>query len=302
MGKSSDKSAAKGAKAEPEASKMLAAEPASTSNDTPSSKPIDSSLPVVESPKLGAEEAIEPSDAEAVNEALRFDAAGTVSRAEAAQEMPREPAGETAAAAPQARSMRFAMLAATIALVAAIGSFLGSLSASGIVRLLPSETADSRPADANNALQTIKAQIAELAAIKSNLDGATRTANAQFAKIADRLDRVERAQTDPAPALAHIADTVDRLDKRNALPPETTGSITPSAPPANEPKLTDKILDGWIVQDVEGGRALVASRYHGVFDVAAGSFLPGLGRVETVKRQDGQWVVVTEHGVIPSGR
>ncbi len=43
------------------------------------------------------------------------------------------------------------------------------------------------------------------------------------------------------------------------------------------------------MQDVHGGRALVESRYGGVFEVGAGSFLPGLGRVEAVKRQDGQW-------------
>ncbi len=52
------------------------------------------------------------------------------------------------------------------------------------------------------------------------------------------------------------------------------------------------------MQDVRGGRALVQSRYGGMFEVAAGSVLPGLGRIEAVKRQDGQWVIVTAHGVI----
>ena len=33
-------------------------------------------------------------------------------------------------------------------------------------------------------------------------------------------------------------------------------------------------------------------------EVAAGSVLPGLGRIEAVKRQNGQWVVVTGHGLI----
>ena len=54
------------------------------------------------------------------------------------------------------------------------------------------------------------------------------------------------------------------------------------------------------MQDVRGNRALVASRYGGMFAVAAGGFLPGLGRVETIKREDGQWVVVTGRGVITS--
>ena len=58
----------------------------------------------------------------------------------------------------------------------------------------------------------------------------------------------------------------------------------------------------WIVQDVQNGRAMVASRYGGVFEVGAGSVLPGLGRVEAVKRQDGKWIVVTARGMITSGR
>jgi hypothetical protein len=28
--------------------------------------------------------------------------------------------------------------------------------------------------------------------------------------------------------------------------------------------------------------------------------IPGLGRVETIKRQDGQWIVVTARGLISS--
>jgi hypothetical protein len=57
-----------------------------------------------------------------------------------------------------------------------------------------------------------------------------------------------------------------------------------------------------VVQDVHAGRALVEGRFEGVFDVGAGSVLPGLGRVEAVKRQDGQWLVVTAKGVIASVR
>jgi hypothetical protein len=53
---------------------------------------------------------------------------------------------------------------------------------------------------------------------------------------------------------------------------------------------------------VQDGRALVESRYGGVFDVGAGSILPGLGRVDTIKRQDGHWVVLTARGTIMSGR
>ncbi len=245
--------------------------------------PAEPQLPMVESPQLDGSDEIAPHIVEA------------------ASEQAEEASGEPAAAAAPARSSRFALLAAAVALAAALGSLVGSLSASGLAHLWPGTAAISSSADAS-ALQAMKAELAELSALKADLDGATRGANGQFAKIADRLDRVERAQVDPAAKIAHIADAIDRLDKRSAALPETTGSIASSPPPATEPKTVDPVLADWIVQDVQGGRALVASRYGGVFDVAAGSVLPGVGRVETIKRQDGQWVVVTAHGMITSGR
>jgi hypothetical protein len=56
------------------------------------------------------------------------------------------------------------------------------------------------------------------------------------------------------------------------------------------------------VRDVRNGRALVESRYGTVFVAAAGANLPGLGRVEAVRRRDGEWVVVTAKGIITSDR
>jgi hypothetical protein len=252
-------------------------------------------LPVVWSPKLDAGAGIEdeffdaepappPPDDEAVY-------------GEAAKEEP------SAAAAPSAqpRSWRFAMLAATIAVAAAVGSFAGSLTGAGVGRLMPEAAPITHTADAGSILRAVKSELAELSTMKSNLDGSIRNANTQFVAIAERLDRVERAATNPAAQLAHIADAVDRLNKINAAP-ETTGSIAPMTAPAAEPKIVDRIVEDWVVQDVRGDRALVEGRNGSLFEVGAGSILPGVGRVEAVKRQDGQWVVVTARGVITSGR
>jgi hypothetical protein len=232
------------------------------------------SLPMVVSPRLdGSEEAI------------------------GENEQTSETSASSSSSAPLSRSYRFAFLAGSLAVAAAFGSMIGALSAS---RLGHESVAAAKASAAEaSALQAVKAELAELSALKANLEGASRSANGQFAKIADRLDRVERAQIDPAVKLAHIADAVDRLEKKTAAVPETTGSIAPGQqPPAAEAKLPDKILQDWVVQDVRAGHALVASRYGGVFEVAAGTVLPKVGRVETIKRQDGQWVVITESGVI----
>jgi hypothetical protein len=54
------------------------------------------------------------------------------------------------------------------------------------------------------------------------------------------------------------------------------------------------------LREAHGGRALVENRSGELFEVTNGGLLPGLGHVESVKRQDGQWIVVTAHGVIYS--
>jgi hypothetical protein len=288
---------------QPEAPNPSASEPSSGPGEEAQAAAGGSTehkLPVVWSPKLDAGAGIEdeffdadpappPPDDEAVY-------------GEAAKEEP------SAAAAPSAqpRSWRFAMLAATIAVAAAVGSFAGSLTGAGVGRLMPEAAPITNTADAGSILRAVKSELAELSAIKSNLDGSVRNANTQFVAIAERLDRVERAATNPAAQLAHIADAVDRLNKINAAP-ETTGSIAPmttgpmTTPPA-EPKIVERIVEDWVVQDVRGDRALVEGRNGSLFEVGAGSILPGVGRVEAVKRQDGQWVVVTARGVITSGR
>jgi hypothetical protein len=222
---------------------------------------VVSNLPMVVAPKLGAGE----------NEAVEEEVGETGATAEAP--------------ASRAHSSRFLMLAGSVAFAAAFGSFIGSVSGSGLVRFLdpaaPMPSVQTTTADASR--QT-KLELAELTTIKTNLDNTSRSTSAQLAKLSDRLDR---------------------LDQRSASS-ETTGSITtasaaPATPPA-APKINDRILQDWIVQDVQSGRALLQNRYGGMFDVGEGSTLPGVGRVDSIKRQDGQWLVLTERGTITSGR
>jgi hypothetical protein len=188
-----------------------------------------------------------------------------------------------------ARSRRFALLAASVAFAAAFGSFVGSVSGSGLARLLFPPPVPPAPAigveNTLAAVHEIKLQLASIAALKANLENATRTATSQYAKIADRLDRI---------------------DQRNVAVVETTASLpavsAPTTSPPAEPKLNDRVLQDWIVHDVRNGRALVESRYGGLFAVGAGSVLPGIGRVDMIKRQDGHWVVLTARGTITSAR
>jgi len=217
-------------------------------------------------------------------------------------------AAEVEASLWRSPSFRFALLAASIVVAAVAGSFGGALVASEFMRRPTAEVpkvAETR--DTRDVAQALKTQLAELAALKASLDGANHTANTQLTKISDRLDALERAQTDPSGKLAHLADAVDRLEKRVGAPTDTTGSIPAAQPaaatttPAPDTNVAGPILNDWVVQEVHNGRALIESRYGAEFFVASGSVLPGLGTVQAVKRQNGQWVVVTTKGVITSG-
>jgi hypothetical protein len=155
--------------------------------------------------------------------------------------------------------------------------------------IFPSPSPPATPAVGNEntlaAMREIKLELAGIAAIKASLENATRNAISQYAKITDRLDRI---------------------DQRNIAVADATGSLPtvppPAAPAADPAKLSDRVLQDWIVHDVRNGRALVESRYGGLFAVGAGSVLPGIGRVDMIKRQDGHWVVLTARGTITSAR
>lgn len=220
-----------------------------------------SNLPMVLAPKLGAGED-EPID-----------------------EAAHDSATATANATRRGYSSRFLMLAASVAFAASFGSFIGSVSGSGLVRFLdPAAPAPTVQTTTTDAARQTKLELAELTTIKTNLDNTSRSTSVQLTKLSDRLDK---------------------LDQRSA-PSEITGSIAtasaaPVAPPA-APKINDRILQDWIVQDVRSGRALLQNRYGSMFDVGEGSNLPGVGRVDSIKRQDGQWLVLTERGTITSGR
>ena len=216
---------------------------------------------------------------------------------------------QTKTAAAPARSKRFMMLAASVTFAAGFGSFVGSVSGSGLARFIyppPPPAPTSGIENTIAAVREIKLELAKVAALKSSLDiaglkssldAAARNTSNQYAKIADRLDRIDQRS-------AAAAETTASLPAAGpaAPPPAQTAALVAAAQPAEPPKLNDRILQDWIVHDVQNGHALVESRYGGLFAVSAGSVLPGIGRVDMIKRQDGHWVVLTARGTITSTR
>jgi hypothetical protein len=218
---------------------------------------------------------------------------------------------------------RIAAIAAMVALAIAAGA-LGGAFATAIFMRGGSEVAK---ADSQTPLEASLSRIdSEVQALKSGLDHTSKLGMNQFNKTSDRLDKIERAQAEPAAKLAKLSEAVDKLrgvpvaapvaaaatPAASSVAKDTTGSIGPASAqqqaaaqaPKTDAKLDAKIevgrlptVEGWVLRDVAYGSALIDSR-RGTYEVYAGDMIPGLGRVDAIRRQDGRWVVVTSRGLI----
>jgi len=206
-------------------------------------------------------------------------------------------------------------LAAVVALAAVAGALGGAMATSGLGHLFGN---DAKLAG-QGALEASVARIeADIQALKASVEHTAKIGMSQFNKTNDRLDKVERAQVEPAAKLARLSEALDKLHATPAVPAvaaaapvaakEVTGTVAPAVaaapaaaqPPATAPKAEVARLpdvEGWVLRDVAYGGALIQSR-RGVYEVYAGDAVPGLGRVDAIRKQDGRWVVVTSKGLI----
>jgi hypothetical protein len=220
------------------------------------------------------------------------------------------PEAESAQASSVFGKRRVSALAAVVALAAVTGAVGGALATAALGHFAGGEAA---PTD-NSALETTVARIdADIGALKASVDHSSKMALSQFNKASDRLDKVEKAQAEPAAKLAKLSEAVDKLRPAAPAAPapvaavpgpakEVTGSVSPPPPaaPAAAPKVEVGRLpkvEGWVLRDVDHGGALIEGRY-GLYEVYAGDPVPGLGRIDAIRRQDGRWVVVTSKGLI----
>jgi hypothetical protein len=149
----------------------------------------------------------------------------------------------------------------------------------------------------------VKALSDNVAALRSTINLSMSTANAQFTKITETLDRSERERTERERADRERAERARAEQQRPATltpSPEPVGSV----PPAIDAKATTKnpVVEGWLLRKVYGSdSALVEGRY-GIVEIEPGDIVPGLGRIQEIRRQDGRWVVVTSRGLVVSSR
>jgi hypothetical protein len=235
-------------------------------------------------------------------------------------------------AKPAPRQARVPAMAAVIAIAAVAGALGGALVTAGLGHGSNTEAAATRNVGVEAAIVRIDADVL---ALKAGVEQNAKTGVTQFNKTSDRIEKVEKAQGEPAARLAKLSDEVSKL--RTALaaaaapgatpvaavappPPvqqvaavpaaqkDVTGTVSapttaavPAAAPASTPAAPEvgrlPTVEGWVLRDAVKGSALIEGR-RGVFEVFAGDNIPGVGRVDAIRKQDGRWVVVTSKGLI----
>jgi hypothetical protein len=217
------------------------------------------------------------------------------------------------------RGRHFAAMAAMLLLAVIAGTAGGAFAT-----IWQSPLTQATAAAAPN-IATLEASVgridADIMALKARLERTTSEGLTQFNKTSDRLERIEKAQAEPAAKLAKLSDVVDKLRATASVatvaPNDVTGTVTtpagahalPTPPPHVPPAVAMAgnapiaevgrlpTIEGWVLRDVDHGSALIEGRI-GLYEVFAGDFVPGLGRVEVIRKQDGRWVVVTPKGLI----
>jgi hypothetical protein len=249
----------------------------------PKAEPTKAEASTVEAPKVEAippkEPPAMPRAAQIAGEPVAAKKTPTWLRSDRASEAKPQQAA-------QPRGSRFPLLAATVAVAASLGAVAGSFGGATFARA---------PAEAQTAAHSAKESTDEIKALKetvAQLRSNTKT-------LSDNVGALKLSVSNANAQLTQIAETVER---RAAAPaaPETTGSIAKpvplvlGAPPA---PLQHPIVQGWTLRRVYDGAALIEGR-DGIIEVEPGTTIPGLGRIEDIKKQDGRWTVFTSKGII----
>jgi hypothetical protein len=189
------------------------------------------------------------------------------------------------------RHKRYGVLAASVTFAAALGAVTGALWNGGAPAPAKPDVAAIEQSKAMQ--QSIAKLNKEIASLKTNLDQASKAARTQIAKISEKLEQ------QAAEITGSIATPQTIPAAQPPLPvPRPTQRFAAMEPP---PPSRIPVVAGWTIHDTRNGYVFVESRGE-IFQVQIGAPLPGLGPVQSVKRQDGRWMVVTPKGMIVSMR
>jgi hypothetical protein len=201
----------------------------------------------------------------------------------------------------------------------AVAAILVVCACTGVIAYLTTQPAQSNVA-ANTEIRNLRETVAllrkQVSGVSENLDGlrtavdqSSKATNDRFGRFAENLDRIERVSSSstvkldklaqaqaqaPAPAAVASQPPSQTMPMMASVAaPEITGSVPPSAP--------RKVVKGWSVRQAYEGIAILQGP-NGVSEAVLGQQVPGLGRIEEIKNENGRLVVESSGGVIYSSR
>jgi hypothetical protein len=207
----------------------------------------------------------------------------------------------------------------------AVAATLVVCTCTGVIAYLTTQPPRNNVA-ANSEIRILRETVAQLrkqvSGVSENLDGlrtavdqSSKATNDRFGRFAENLDRIERVSSSstakldklaqaqvqtPAPAPAMVQSQPPSQQgpmMASAAAPEFTGSVSPSER-ASAPR---KVIKGWSVRQAYEGIAILQSP-NGVIEAVLGQQVPGLGRIEEIRNENGRLVVETSAGVVYSSR
>ncbi|MBR0942254.1 MULTISPECIES: hypothetical protein [Bradyrhizobium] len=201
----------------------------------------------------------------------------------------------------------------------AVAAILVVCACTGVIAYLTTQPAQSNVA-ANTEIRNLRETVAllrkQVSGVSENLDGlrtavdqSSKATNDRFGRFAENLDRIERVSSSSTVKLDKLAQAQAQVPAPAAVAsqppsqtmpmmasvaaPEITGSVPPSAP--------RKVVKGWSVRQAYEGIAILQGP-NGVIEAVLGQQVPGLGRIEEIKNENGRLVVESSGGVIYSSR
>jgi hypothetical protein len=118
-------------------------------------------------------------------------------------------------------------------------------------------------------------------------------------ELTERLDRIERSA-----AVAALSKASQPAVASNSNPATTPTALAPDMAAATAAKSRDNALTAetnkipnWILREVIDGTAILQGP-RGIIEVSPGDLIPGVGRVQSIAKKGGRWIVATSKGVI----
>jgi len=274
--------------------------------ETPAVK-AEAALPAVESPSISPAKDDAPAEAELT--AAKDEPVATKDEPVASSDSPIAPASNVIPLRLALRRRRMALLAASVTVAVALGAVIGAVTANS---LASTHDQVSSVLERKVMQQTIARLGDELSTLKTSLDAASKSAHAQTAQLAKLSqtmnEKLAAATTKANAALAQASAEVTGsigAPQTVAAQPAALAEPTPLPQPrpqqivAVESLPRPLVVPDWHVRGAARGAVLVESRGE-IYEVVPGASLPGLGRVESIRRIDGRWIVQTPKGLIVS--